>query len=111
MSKIVTIILIIIGFLIVKNVFKEDKWRGFYYPNGSFAPVIYSPEYSSEEDCINWAENERNLRPEDAGLEPQNLYECGKNCKLSNPKDPVDSIYICEQTFDGGDWRRGDYGK
>jgi hypothetical protein len=89
---------------------KADVWKGFYYINGLSSSVIYSPEYKTKEDCISWAENEWKLHPSDANLAPQDLYECGSNCKLFDPNFP-NSTYICEQNFDGGDWRRGDYGK
>ena len=103
-------IVIILGILLFIFIRKLDVWRGFYYVGGSFGAVIYSPEYKTKEDYIRWAENEWKSHPEDANLAPQDLYECGSNCKLDNPNNP-DSIYICEQNFDGGDWRKGDYGK
>lgn len=98
----------VIGWIVKGN---SDVWRGFYYPGGVLSgPVIYSPEYKNKEDCISWSENEWRLHPSDANLNPQDLYECGKNCKINNPSNPAQSIYVCEQNFDGGDWRRGDYG-
>lgn len=81
---------------------------GFYYPEGNLVSnTIYSPEFNTKEKCISWAENIRTSRPQDSGLDPQDLYECGKSCKLNNPGL---RLYECSQTFDGGDWRRGDYG-
>lgn len=88
---------------------KQQAWRGFYYPGGVISgPAIYSPEYKTKEDCISWAENEWKLRPQDSLLDPQDLYECGKNCKVRNKEI---GLHVCDQTFDGGDWRRGDYGE
>ena len=111
MNKIFSIILILAVFWFGAKALHKDTWRGFYYPQGSLVgPYVYSPEYSTKEDCISWAENEWKLRPEDADIAPQDLYECGKNCKLHDPNNPG-SIYVCEVNFDGGDWRRADYGE
>ncbi len=100
--------LIIIGGIFWFLLIKHDSWRGFYYPGGILSgPVVYSPEYKTKEDCISWAENEWKSRSEDAEINPQNLYECGKNCKVQNKEI---GLHVCEKTFDGGDWRRGNYG-
>lgn len=108
MSEKSVYILIALG-LVLWLVFgrKDNTWRGFYYEGGSFASVVYSPEYKTKEDCIAWGENERQRRPSDSSIDPQNLYECGKNCKVQNKEV---GLHVCEVTFDGGDWRRGDYG-
>lgn len=87
----------------------HDTWMGFYYPEGDLAgQAIYSPEFKKKEECISWAENKRASRPGDAEIHPQDLYECGKNCKIRNESI---GLYECMVTFDGGDWRRGDYGE
>lgn len=100
----------------------QETWLGFYYPEGSFGSTIYSTEFKTKEQCISWAENYRKSRPQDYNIHPQDLYECGKNCKVSDDykylleHDPEYTsqnppTYICKVTFDGGDWRRGDYGE
>ncbi len=101
--------LVVIGFILWFFFGRQqDNWRGFYYPGGNISgPAIYSPEYKTKEDCIAWGENERTLRPQDSSIDPQDLYECGKNCKVQNKEI---GLHVCEKTFDGGDWRRGDYG-
>lgn len=96
---------IIIWFLFGRQ---SESWRGFYYEGGSYGSVVYSPDYKTKEDCIAWGENERSRRPNDSSIDPQNLYECGKNCKVQNKEI---GLHVCEVTFDGGDWRRGDYGE
>lgn len=51
-----------------------------------------------------------NSRPQDKDIPPQDLYECGKDCQNFIDNNPL-SVRVCKQNFDGGDWRRGDYGE
>lgn len=107
-NNIGTIILIIL--IIVVGVYflsgKNDNWIGFYYPNrNNSGEAIYSPQFKTKEKCIAWAENTWDSRLSDRNIDPQDLYECGKNCVLQSW-----GLYICDVAFDGGDWRRGDYG-
>jgi len=107
MGKIIVItILLFLAWKLYSNA--NQKWMGFYYPEGDLVSnTTYSPEFDTKEQCISWAENIRVSRPADANVDPQDLYECGKSCKLRNSKL---GLYECGQSFDGGDWRRGDYG-
>lgn len=89
---------------------RQEKWEGVYYPSGEMTNPIYSSSLTSKEDCIRWGEGMINSRPQDKEFAPQDLYECGRNCKNFIDNDPL-SVRVCEQNFDGGDWRRGDYGK
>jgi len=87
----------------------QSGWLGFYYPGGALTSPIYSPELKSKEECIKWGEAMIKSRPQDQSLQPQDLYECGRDCKRMIEDDPY-STRVCQQNFDGGDWRRGDYG-
>lgn len=88
---------------------RREVWMGFYYPGGNISgDAIYSPEVKDKEACIRWAEDMWHSRPSDRDVNPQDLYECGKNCEIRNAGL---GLYQCKQTFDGGDWRRGDYGE
>ena len=122
-------VVLIVGFLIGRstNFSSEDDWSGIYYPQGNLSGnAIYSPRFSSKEECIGWAINERGLRPEDTSVSPADLWECNKNCRLSPDystlinsaqqyrqelfNDNRGSLYVCDDGgFDGGDWLRGDF--
>lgn len=106
-----------------KSIYKE-QWMGIYYPNGSsYGSAIYSPKFSSKEECIGWAINERGKHPDDLAVPLQDLWECNKNCRLQNDyknsvrnsqqwvlEKNMGSLYLCDDGgFDGGDWLKGDF--
>jgi len=97
MKKIICIIIlisiIIIGILLVVDYFKNE-WQGFYYPNGCLAckdDYIFSPVYDTKEECLDWATQKKISRNNN-----NDLYECGKNCKLDSGLD----LYVCDETTD-----------
>jgi hypothetical protein len=74
-------------------IFKKDKWLGFYYPDGCLGcseDYIYSPEFKTKEQCFDWAHTLKKARNNS-----NDLFECGKNCKLQNS-----GMYICKETVD-----------
>jgi len=112
-----------------------NRWMGFYYPQGVGGETIYSnkDEFETPADCVNWVKNTASKKPPSSDFMQnskdvilRNLYECGKNCELSDdskyllkyrpdsisgPDAIVEPEYICKSTFDGGDYLRGDYEK
>ncbi len=123
---IIILLVLVIGFL-VGRLIEEDHWTGTYYPEGiTSGSSIYSPKFDSKEECIGWAINERGLRPEDANVSLEDLWECNKNCRLSPSYNTLINAsqqykqkllddnrgpsYYCEDGgFDGQDWLRGDF--
>lgn len=105
----------------------EQYWSGVYYPNGNTSGnAVYSPRFTSKEECIGWAINERGLRHEDVKISLGDLWECNKNCRLYSgystllnatqeyKQELLDGnrgpLYVCDDGgFDGADWLRGDY--
>lgn len=102
-------------------------WSGVYYPQGNMTGnAIYSPRFTSKEECIGWAINERGFHPEDKDVSLGNLWECNKNCRLSPDygtlinstqkfkqellDENMGPLYVCDDGgFDGADWLRGDF--
>lgn len=83
------VIVIVTVILIIPH---KEKWQGFYYPDGCLVcedQYIYSPVYSTKENCLNWATTLRAERNN-----PADLFECGKNCK------DKDGFQVCEETID-----------
>lgn len=105
----------------------EAYWSGIYYPNGAkVGNAIYSSYFSTKEECIGWAINERGLRPEDKNVPLADLWECNKNCRLSPEYNTLLNsdqqykqklldensapLYVCDDSgFDGGEWLNGSY--
>jgi len=71
----------------------EQRWNGFFYPNGVEGKVEYSSTFKSKEDCLDWCHQKANSSNTSAAD-----FECGKNCKLS---EFGTGLYICEETVDG----------
>lgn len=97
MEKKYKIILIVIGVLAVLYYlgynfdFKRDTYKGFYYPDGCLVcedKYIFSPTLNSAEDCVKWAEGLKSN-----SNNPNDTWECGKNCKWKN------GFNVCETTF------------
>ena len=130
MLSILKFLFVLFTLLVIYHVLfvKEAYWSGVYYPHGNLSGnAHYSPRFTSKEECIGWAINERGLRPKDATVSPADLWECNKNCRLSPDysalinstqqyrqelfNDNKGSLYVCDDGgFDGGDWLRGDIG-
>lgn len=107
----------------------EVYWNGIYYPKGkTTGSAIYSSRFTSKEECIAWAINESGLRPEDANVPLEDLWECNKNCKLAPEytaifnatqkhkqellDDKRGTLYYCKDGgFNGGDWLRKNFAK
>ena len=130
MLPILKFLFVSVTLLVVYHVFfvTDEYWSGVYYPEGNISGnAIYSPRFTSKEECIGWAINERGLRPEDADVPLSDLWECNKNCRLSPDYSTLINstqqfrqelvnenrgpTYYCDDGgFDGGDWLRGDVG-
>jgi len=85
----------IIFFWIGSILFTPTTWAGTYYPNGCLAcsnDYIFSPEYSTKEECLESALSLYRLRNN-----PNDEYECGKNCR---PLENAYRVYICDETVD-----------
>jgi hypothetical protein len=84
------IIVIAIIYFGYNFLFKKDTYRGIFYPNGCLTcdDYIVSPDLDSAEDCVMWGEGLRASRKN-----PNDTWECGKNCKWKN------GLSICETTF------------
>lgn len=70
----------------------KENWQGVYYPDGCLIcedDYIFSPVFSSKQECLNWALSKKTLRNNQS-----DLYECGKNCEWE------DKLMICEETVD-----------
>lgn len=116
-SKVKTLLYVLLAFIglyllihTLKVVLKKDRWKGFYYPGGNLLRPIYSGDFLTHSDCILWAEGLLDSRPQDRDIRRSNLYECGKNCELSDTykylvKNKPDykfrdyPTYVCEETF------------
>jgi len=93
MKKLLLLIIPIL-FLSGCSLFRES-WQGFYYPNGCLEckdKYIYSPTFNDKESCLAWATELKNSRGN-----PNDTYECGKNCKAPDTKD---GLYKCDETVD-----------
>jgi hypothetical protein len=96
LSKIIILFIIIFliylgyRFIFQKDIYQKDIYRGIFYPNGCLTcdNFIVSPNLSSAEDCVIWAEALMTSRKN-----PDDLWECGKNCKWEN------GLSVCELTF------------
>ena len=97
-------------FQTLSETFKEDTWKGFYYPDGNKFEPIYSGDFLTHSDCINWAKSVLNSRPQDKEVSIGDLYECGKNCKVTDTykylvKNKPDyqfknyPTYVCDETY------------
>lgn len=85
------LILFLVSIIILTGVGCSQKWRGFYYPNGCLTcekDYIYSPVFSSLEQCRDWAEETKKSR----GNSSSDDYECGLNCKSK------DGYNVCSDT-------------
>lgn len=85
-------IIFVVALLATVYFVKQEKWEGFYYPNGCLSceeDYIYSPPFKSLENCLAWADNLQALSGN-----PTDDFECGKNCKNKN------GLKICEVTTD-----------
>ncbi len=93
MKKIFILILILLFAFVVFNIFKKDKFIGFYYPDiNNLTNDIQSPTvFDSLDSCRNWVYSIAGSRKDE-----NYDYECGKNCKLQNGQKP----YVCEETLD-----------
>ena len=94
MKGIITLIIIVGLIYFGYNLFFKESWQGFYYPNGCLVcedSYIFSPIFSSKEECLDWADKLLMKRNN-----PNDLYECGKNCKW---KEEFNG-YLCEETID-----------
>jgi hypothetical protein len=90
-KKIIILIIVLAAIYFGYNfLFRKDIYRGFYYPNGCLVcdNYIVSPDLNSAEDCVKWAEGIKNLNKN-----PQDLWECGKNCRWEN------GFSVCKETF------------
>lgn len=90
MKKIFPISILLFS-LVLLGVGCGQKWEGFYYPNGCLSceeDYIYSPIFSSLDDCRDWADSIRQSR----GDNPTDQYECGLNCKKK------DGFNVCKET-------------
>ncbi len=90
MKKTFVLLIIILFFLIGCA---KTTWQGVYYPNGCLLcedDYIFSRVYSTSEECLNWAKVKFNSRNN-----PNDLYECGKNCKTDDY-----GLMICDETID-----------
>jgi len=93
-EKIKKLIILIIAITVIyfgyTLLFKKVVYRGFYYPDGCLTcdNYIVSPDLSSSEDCVRWAEglkgNSKN---------PNDTWECGKDCRWEG------EFSICKETF------------
>lgn len=85
--SIVVIIVIYFGYSLL---FSKDTYRGIYYPNGCLIcnNYIVSSDLNSAEDCVRWAEGLKS-----SSGNPNDTWECGKNCKWKN------ELSVCEETF------------
>jgi hypothetical protein len=64
----------------------SDKWKGFFYPEGSFSNAKYVGEFASLEAC-------RDAVTAMPGFNRSSDYECGLNCNGSTGLS-----LICEKT-------------
>lgn len=95
MKKIVIVSILFLSGVLLTGCSFRDTWQGFYYPDGCLAcsdKYIFSPIFNDKESCLNWAEDLKEKKGK-----PDDLYECGKNCKP--PKTP-DGFYLCKETVD-----------
>lgn len=72
-----------------------ETWQGFYYPNGDLVSqddYIYSPSFNDRAACLAWGSD---LKAKKGN--PNDKYECGKNCKAPDYKD---GLYVCDETVD-----------
>jgi len=85
-------LVLVSGFLLSGCVL-NSKWQGFYYPNGCLAcssQYIYSPIFKDLDTCMDWGEDLKEERGN-----PNDTFECGKNCKLKSS-----GMYLCSETID-----------
>lgn len=88
------VIFTIFSILYFSDVFKKDRWIGFYYPDyNNLINYTHSPELKSLEECRLWVENQVSIyNSSGEGYD----YECGKNCDYESGSD----LYICEETVE-----------
>ena len=82
---------VLAGLLLIGAGCTTDKWQGFYYPDGCLSceeNYIYSPIFSSLDECRDWANSTRQKR----GNNSSDEYECGLNCKIK------DGFNVCKET-------------
>ena len=79
------------GFVLMFLAGCEQRWEGFFYPNG-IPPdrVERSPIFKSEQECRSWC-----LQKKIATTNPERQCECGKNCKINQI-----GLFTCEDTID-----------
>lgn len=89
-NVVVVVLIIIILLMFVFSKSDVAKYRGFFYPNGCLVcdDFIVSPNLNNAEQCVQWGENLRAARKN-----PNDTWECGKNCKWK------DGFSVCESTF------------
>ena len=77
MLSILKFLFVLFTLLVIYHVLfvKEAYWSGVYYPHGNLSGnAHYSPRFTSKEECIGWAINERGLRP-DPSLTAASTFE------------------------------------
>lgn len=91
-----TLIMIAIVYFVVSYFLKDDKWLGFYYPDGNDLQTYkVSRELKSVEECREWVEQmQSKYNPNNDGSDD---YECGKNCEES---ETIEDFYHCKETVE-----------
>jgi hypothetical protein len=110
--------LIILPFFITSCSFR-NTWLGIYYPLND--DDIYSPIFQTKEECIDWALSMEARYPPYLSNDVGWRWECSSNCKVSDSyqylqkyaPDKATALggptYVCDEGFDDGDYKRGDY--
>lgn len=87
------IAVVVVLFLIGRNLLVKDTYVGFYYPNGeNLFKDVQSPVFDSLDACRLWVAQQRIAYHSDGTSDD---YECGKNCDISEEKP-----YVCEETLE-----------